>query len=118
MENPIKMDDLGGFPLFLEIPIYEVIIVYFQEITILSHLGKGELIINHLNGMAQEGIHVSTVNKCVTGKFQEDIVCWKLRCLDIDSTSQAGRTMLTLQRKLVFKWSYNPYKWSYNPPYN
>ncbi len=110
MENPIKMDDLGGFPLFLEIPIYEVIIVYFQEITI-SHLGKGELIINHLNGMAQEGIHVSTVYKCVAGKFQEDIVCWKLRCLDIDSTSQTGRTMFTLQRRFVFKWSYNP-------PYN
>ena len=22
MENPIKMDDFGGFPLFLETPIY------------------------------------------------------------------------------------------------
>ncbi len=23
MENPIKMDDLGGFPIFLQTPIYE-----------------------------------------------------------------------------------------------
>ena len=31
MENPIKMDDLGGPPLFLETPIYIYIYVYIYD---------------------------------------------------------------------------------------
>ena len=43
MENPIKMDDLGENPLFLETPISSLVLLVVFTHTICFHVLKGQL---------------------------------------------------------------------------